>query len=269
VRTQASTGPTNTERSSDVREPPSPKGLPLLGHLVELGRDPLGALARWSREHGDVVALRLGVWPMLLISDPNLIEQVLVKEHRNFVKNSFFWRQVTAVFGNGLLTSEGDFWLRQRRLAAPAFTGQRLARYGEVMVRHTQAMLDRWKAGAARDLHTDMMGLTLGIATETLFGSKVEEEVVEIDHAVNDLAEEIASRMARPFVIPDIVPLPGHIRYRRALRTIEQVIARLISERRSRGSDSGDLLSILMLARDDHGQAMSDQQLRDEAITIF
>jgi cytochrome P450 len=114
-----------------------------------------------------------------------------------------------------------------------------------------------------------MMGLTLRIAAETLFGSEVEEDIDEIDHAVNALAEEIATRMARPFVIPDSVPLPGHIRYRRGLRRIEQVIARMINKRRSQSEDTGDLLSMLMQARDEHGYPMSDQQLRDEAITIF
>jgi cytochrome P450 len=114
-----------------------------------------------------------------------------------------------------------------------------------------------------------MMGLTLKIAAKTLFGSDVHEDVVEIDLAVNDLADEMASRMARPFVLPDAVPLPGHIRYRRGLRKIEQVIARIVNERRSRDEDAGDLLSMLMLARDEHGHPMSDQQLRDEAITIL
>jgi cytochrome P450 len=251
------------------REARGPRGLPVLGHLGHLARDPLGFFTQCYREYGDVVALRLGTWPMLLISDPELIEHVLVKDHRNFVKNSFFWRQVTAVFGKGILTSEGDFWHRQRRLAAPAFTGHRLARYGEVMVRQTQRMLAGWEVGQERDLHADMMGLTLRIAAETLFGSEVEEDIDEIDHAVNALAEEIATRMARPFVIPDSVPLPGHIRYRRGLRRIEQVIARMINKRRSQSEDTGDLLSMLMQARDEHGYPMSDQQLRDEAITIF
>jgi cytochrome P450 len=261
--------PSPERSASAAREARGPKGLPVLGHLGHLARDPLGFFTQCYREYGDVVALRLGTWPMLLISDPELIEYVLVKDHRNFVKNRFFWRQVTAVFGNGLLTSEGDFWHRQRRLAAPAFTGQRLARYGEVMVRQTQRMLAGWEIGQERDLHADMMELTLRIAAETLFGSEVEADIDEIDHAVNALAEEIATRMARPFVIPDSVPIPGHIRYRRGLRRIEEVIAQMISKRRSQGEETADLLSMLMQARDEHGQPMLDQQLRDEAITIF
>jgi cytochrome P450 len=254
---------------SDSKSPPGPKGLPILGHLVDLARDPLSFLTACSRDHGDVVALRLGTWPTLLISDPVLVEHVLVKEHRAFVKNSFFWRQVTAVFGKGLLTSEGDLWQQQRRLAAPAFAGKRLSSYADVMVRHTRRMLDDWPVGIPRDIHADMMGLTLGIAAKALFGSEVEDDVAEIDAAVNALAKEIATRMARPFVIPDAVPLPGHIRYRRGLGKIEQVISRIVRERRSTNEDTGDLLSMLLMARDETGRPMSDQQLRDEVITIL
>jgi cytochrome P450 len=269
MRTLDTSEPRTRNAVSIRREAHGPRGLPVLGHLIDLARDPLGFLSDCAREYGDVVALRLGTWPTLLISDPELIETILVKDHRSFVKNSFFWRQVTAVFGSGLLTSEGEFWQRQRRLAAPAFAGKRLATYGDVMVHHTQRMLDGWRTGVGRDLHADMMGLTLKIAAKTLFGSDVHEDVVEIDQAVNDLADEMASRMARPFVIPDAVPLPGHLRYRRGLRKIQQVIARIVNERRVRNEDAGDLLSMLMLARDEHGHPMSDRQLRDEAITIL
>ena len=221
MRTTATPEPAAGDAASIPRKAPGPRGLLVIGHLVNLARDPLGFLTDCSREYGDVVNLRLGTWPTLLISDPELIEYILVKDHRSFVKNSFFWRQVTAVFGSGLLTSEGEFWHRQRRLAAPAFAGQRLATYGDVMVHHTQRMLDGWRTGVGRDLHADMMGVTLRIAAKTLFGSDMREDVAEIYHAVNDLAGEMASRMARPFVIPDAAPLPGHIRYRRGVQKIE------------------------------------------------
>ena len=261
--------PTQRRAATAAKSPPGPKGLPWLGNLPEIARDPLGFFSRCSREYGDVVNIPLGTWPSLLISSPELIEQVLVKEHRNFVKHRFFWRQVTAIFGHGLLTSEGEFWHRQRRLAAPAFTGQRLANYGAVMVRHTEGMLDEWRSGEVRDIHADMMALTLGIAAKSLFNAEVEQEVTEIGHAVDTVVQEIATRFTRPFVIPDFVPLPGHIRYRRGLRTVERVVKRIVDERKSRPADAGDLLSMLMQARDENGQAMSDRQLRDEMITLL
>jgi cytochrome P450 len=218
-------------------KPPGPKGLPLIGHLVEVARDPLSFFTACAQQYGDVVALRFGSWPVLLLSNPDDVEQVLVKEHQNFIKVRFFWRQVTAIFGTGLVTSEGEFWRRQRRLAAPAFSGQRLARYDSAMVGYTEEMLNGWVSGVPRDLHGDMMALTLRIAAKTLFNAEVEEDIAEIDHAVTALTDEIASRFARPFVIPDAVPLPGHIRYRRGLRRIEQVVARMIQERRSHPED--------------------------------
>ncbi len=153
-----------TDLASDARpasaihhKPTGPRGLPLLGHLLDIRRDVLGFFTQCSQDYGDVVALRFAGWPTLLINNPDHIEKVLVKEHRNFVKHKLFWRHVTALFGNGLLTSEGDFWHRQRRLSAPAFSGQRLTGYGATMVQHTSRLLDTWRVGEIRDLHADMM----------------------------------------------------------------------------------------------------------------
>jgi len=252
-----------------VEAPRGPRGIPLLGNLPAMGKDPLGFITSCARDYGDVVALRFGSWPAALLSNPEHLETLLVKQHRNFVKNRFSWRQVKAIFGNGLLTAEGEDWARQRRLAAPAFTGERLRSYGDVMVRLTGRMLDGWHDGDVRDVHHDMMALTLRIAAKTLFDSEVERDVEEIDHAVSVLTDEIAVRFARPFVIPDIIPLPGHIRYRRALRNIEAVVAHMIAERRTSGRDTGDFLSMLMQARDENGEPMSDKLLRDEVITLL
>src|SRR3954451_19382657 len=195
--------------STDRARPDGPKGVPLLGNLVDLGRDPLGFYTECANRYGDIVSMRLGAWPSLLLSNPDDIEQVLVKQPQAFVKNSFFWRHVTALFGRGLLTSEGALWQRQRRLAAPAFTGPRLTRYGETMVAHTGAMLDTWKVDEIRDVHADMMVLTLRIAAESLFGAVVEEDVETIKRDGDAITREIAARFTRLFVIPDIVPLPG------------------------------------------------------------
>src|SRR5215217_8077269 len=129
-----------------------------------------------------------------------------------------------------------------------------------------------WKGGNPMWLaisHADMMGLTLGIAAKALFDSEVEEDVAAMDKAVNALTDQIAVRFARPFVIPDVVPLPGHIRYRRALRRVESVVQRIIRERRSDRQDKGDLLSMLMQARDENGDPMPERQLRDAAGTLL
>src|SRR5215207_9456951 len=150
--------------------PPGPKGLALVGNLLAVRRDVLGFFSDCARRPGDVVRMRFGPWPTLLLSNPANLESVLVKNASNFVKQRLFWRQVTAIFGSGLLTSEGAFWLHQRRLAAPAFAGPQLVSYGAVMVH------------------------TLQIAAKTLFGTELKQNLAEIDEAVGLLTDEIATR---------------------------------------------------------------------------
>ena len=223
--------------------PPGPRGLPLLGNLLEFSRDVLGAYDDWARRYGDVVALRLGAWPAVLLNHPDHAEQVLVRNPHNFIKFPFFFRHVRAIFGQGLLTSEGAFWLRQRRLAAPAFHPQRLAGYGESMVRSTERTIEMWRPDEARDVHADAMALTLRIAAKTLFDTEVESNVAEIGQAFGAITEEIAVRIRRPFRIPDAIPTPGNLRYRRGVSRIDRLVTAIIRERRAQGEDRGDLLS--------------------------
>ncbi|HEV7252855.1 MAG TPA: cytochrome P450 [Mesorhizobium sp.] len=251
------------------RRPPGPKGVPLLGNLLPW-HDPLVAFAEAARNYGDIVGLNFAGWPAVLVSDPEAIETILVRRHKDFVKNSFFWRHVTAIFGQGILTSEGELWQKQRRSAAPAFAGKQLLSYDAAMSEATGRMLNDWRDGQILDVHPELMGLTLRIAAKTLFDTEVEEEVAAIEEAVDVLVLEVASRFTRPIYIPDSIPLPRHIRYTRALRSIDRVVSRFISERRSAGTAGRqDFLSRLMAARDENGTPMSDKQLRDEAITLL
>ncbi|MEO8349719.1 MAG: cytochrome P450 [Acidobacteriota bacterium] len=249
--------------------PPGPKGSPLLGSLPDFARDILGYMTFCAREYGDIVYLRLAGWEVFQLNHPDLIDVVLRQERDNFVKHRFFWRHVTAIFGNGLLTSEGDFWLRQRRLAAPAFHPDRIAAYGDVMVRYAERLADGWQDGEVRDVHREMMKVTMEIVSKTLFDADVERDVDDVGSAFDVVLKEIGSRFRRPFRIPDGVPTPGNLRYRRGVATLNRVINRIVAERRASPADRGDLLSMLMSARDDDGAAMSDEQLRDELVTLF
>lgn len=239
----------------------------MLGSIPTIRRDPLSFFTDCAYRYGDVVAVSFGQKTALLLSDQADIERVLLSEHTTFPKGSFFWRQVKAVFGIGLLTSSGTFWQRQRPLAAPAFAGQRLASYAGSVVRLTERMPVSWRPSDTRNIHADMMALTLPIAAETLFGAQFEADVSRMDAAMHDIGEKIAARFSRPILIRDAVPLPGHLRYRRGLRVIEQVVTRIITERRK--DPGSDLLSATMNARDEIGAAMSDEKLRDEAITFL
>lgn len=252
-----------------LRVPPMPRGLPVLGNLLDIGLDPFKAFETWTRDHGEIVRLQLGAWPTLLVSGSDLIEQVLVKQHENFTKHRFFWRHVALLTGTGLFTSEGKFWQRQRKLAAPAFAGQRLQSYDSAMTRLTEEMLATWPDDTVIDLHPQMMALGLRIAARTMFSAEVAADVQLIETAMKDILAEISRRYSRLFLIPDAVPLPGHLRYRRGIAAIEGVVRRLIDERRGSTEDRGDLISMLMAARDDDGQPMTDKQLRDEVLTMM
>jgi cytochrome P450 len=251
-----------------LSRPPGPKGHLLLGNLPEFGADVLGFFASTARAHGDIAWVPLATRPAYLISHPDLIESVLVANHQNFIKHSFFWRHVGAIFGSGLLTSEGSLWRRQRRLAQPAFHRDRIAAYGEVMIAYTERMLDGWRDGETREVHEDLMHLTLLIVAKVLFDADVARDVKSVGEALDMAMKEIASRFRRPFRIPDMLPLPGNIRYRRAVKRLDDVVYRIIAAHRARAG-SGDLVDLLMQARDDDGNAMTDVQLRDEAITIM
>jgi cytochrome P450 len=172
------------------------------------------------------------------------------------------------VFGKGLLTSEGDFWLRQRRLAQPAFHRARIASYASTMVEYTERLLDEWQDGEERDIHKEMMRLTLQIVGKTLFDADVEHDAQDVGKSL-ELLLEIGADFRRTLFVPQWLPTPTNIRKERAIRLIENVLYRIIAEKRASGRDAGDLLSMLLAAQDEDGSRMTDQQLRDEAITLF
>ncbi len=250
--------------SSPPIAPTGPKGLPVLGHLTEMARDTLGFLERSAREHGDVTALKLAANEALLFNNSDLIEQVLVKQHEKFTKNRFFWRQMFALLGNGLFTAEGADWQRQRKAAAPAFATRPLETYSADMVALAERMVDRWQDGAEIDLHHEMMRLALLIAAKTLLDADVEDDLADIEQAANWVVDEVAARFSRPVVIPDWVPLPGHVKYLRGIKVVDRMVYRIIAETRSGKRQPGMFLKALMEARDENGRALSDKQLRDE-----
>jgi cytochrome P450 len=252
-----------------MKLPPGPPGHFLVGNLPEFARDLLAFHEHCRDTYGDIVRLKLGTRTVYVLNHPDLIHEVLVANHRNFIKHSFFWRHVTAIFGSGLLTSEGDSWLRQRRLMAPAFHRERITGYGQTMVAYTERMLDTWRAGEVRNVHHDMMHLTLEIVGKVLFDADVGGDADAIGTAFDAVTDEIAARFRRPVFIPDWIPLPGNVRYNRGVRTLNNFVYRIIREHRANGAQGGDLLSMLMQARDEDGNRMNDTQLRDEAVTLL
>jgi cytochrome P450 len=255
---------------AELPAPPSlPRGLPF-AKLLAFRRDPLGFIERAQREHGDVVHFGFGPRPIYLLAHPELVREVLVSNHRNFIKSRALQR-ARVILGEGLLTNEGEAHLRQRRLTQPAFHRERVAALAGAMVAHAERCGARWRAGVEVDATREMNRLTLAIAGETLFGADVESEADEIGAALS-IAMQAFRRLTNPLgALLDRLPVPGTLRVRRAKERLDATIYRMIAERRASGGGGGDLLSLLLEARDEEGDGggMSDLQLRDEALTLF
>lgn len=241
----------------------------MFGSAGDFRRDQLGFYASCARQYGDYVQTRMGPYRVFLIFHPDAIEELLVARNRDFIKSPGV-RLLRPVLGDGLLLSEGDTWLRQRRLVQPAFHRQRVAGYGDVMASYAARHIAEWKDGDTRDMHAEMMALTQAIVAKTLFDADVSGDAHQVGQAAEVLMRDFGARLQRFRVIPQWIPTPGNLRSRRAIRRLDQTILRIIDARRASGEDRGDLLSILVHAQDaDDGTRMTAQQVRDEAMTLF
>jgi len=230
-------------------------------------QNPLDYFTAMAQKYGDVSGMRIGKFRSLFINRPDLIEDVLVNNARLYHKGRIL-KANKYLFGEGLLTSEGDFWLRQRRLAQPAFHRARVNAYAATMAEYAGQLIETWRNGEERDIHEEMMQLALRIVSKTLFDADVMRDAKEIGETL-DVLLQIAANFGRTILVPLWVPSPRNIRAKLGIKRLEKVIYRIIAERRASGRDTGDLLSILLQAQDEDGTHMNDRQLRDETITLF
>ena len=261
----------HTAESISKPAPPVPSGPPFLRRLIfGLRRNPLDFLSRIAAEYGDSTHFPVGHWNYWFFTHPDAIRDVLVTSEDKFIKGPAL-RRAKDTLGEGLLTSEGDLHKRQRRLVQPALHPQRVATYGEVMTRYTSETIEQWRDGQEIDLHQQMMQLTLRIVAKTLFDADVASEVDAIGHAMDVSVGMFARAMSPWGPLLNFLPLPSNFRFKRAWGRLMGTIDGFIKERRADGRDRGDLLSRLIRATDAEGDggAMSDRQLRDEAITLF
>ncbi|MBC8162889.1 MAG: cytochrome P450 [Roseiflexaceae bacterium] len=252
------------------RVPPGPKPPPVIGFLPQLQRDPLGFFTSAMMKYGDFVRVGKGWY---LISHPDLIKHVLQDNNRNYVKGAAV-EPLKLLVGNGLLTSEGTFWLRQRRLAQPAFHHRRIASMADTMVQLTGETLDRWQheygRGQRFDVATEMMALTARIIGVTMFGTDVAGRTGELYAALSTSIHFVNQRSFSLLRLPPSVPTPKNRQFTKALASIDGLMLGIIADHRRSNKDNGDLISMLMQATDaDTGEKMSDQQLLDEAKTVF
>lgn len=258
------------KNKSERKLAPGPKRKALGDQLVPMSRDPLKFLLQIAREHPDIATFKLGPQRTFLLSKPEYIEDVLVANDWNFLKGRGLQR-AKKVLGKGLLTSEGNFHRRQRRLSQPAFHKQRLAAYGAVMAEYAARARDGWTDGETRDIAQDMMQLTLAIVAKTLFDADVHGEAKEIGQALTEVLELFATFSSPLTEITDKLPTARNRRVKRGKQRLDETIYRIIAEHRAASEDRGDLLSMLLLAQDteEGSGGMSDEQLRDEVMTLF
>lgn len=238
-----------------------------LGNALVLRADPLGTLLDWQAKYGPVVKVQLRRWTYLL-NDPEDVKQVLVSHQTRYHKGENL-KVATAVFGQGLLTSEEPLHLSQRHLMQPAFHREILQSYADVMVGRTLRLAESWSKPQEVDVHEGMMRLTLEIAAKTMFGVDDVAEAVALSEAIETAQEVFRNRTMALWSAPEWFPTPTNLRAWKALDVMDGLILRIIAERRRSAGDRQDLLSMLMRAEDEAGQGIDDAQLRDEALTLL
>ena len=248
--------------------PPSQKPNLIGGHFKKFRGDPTGFLTTQAGL-GDVSFFRMGSQPGYFLNHPDLVRDLFVVNAHKFMKGRALQRSKT-LLGEGLLTSEGAFHLRQRRMIQPAFHRTRIAGYARSMVEFADQMSQTWTDGETRDIDTEMMRLTLRIVAKTLFSANVEDEEDDVGNAMTTVSKLFDFLLLPYSEWLQKLPLPQTRRFNRARATLNSVIYGIIDERRRSGHDKGDLLAMLLAARDEaDGGSMTDEQIRDEALTLF
>ncbi len=253
--------------------PPAPPGNWLFGTAKEFSEDPVAYINRYGSRYGPVWTMMARLRKVVLVCDPQWVKYVLQDNNRNYTK-SFGYELLRPLLGNGLLTSEGEFWMSQRRLMQPAFHKQAILAFADVMVAEGELCAERMRAAAARgevvNISAEMSRITMAIVSKCLLGMVVPGDLDRISASLELANRDANHRIQHPMTIPMKVPTPANLKVRRALAELDQTINTIIADRRRSGQRGGDLLSMLLEARDaDTGEAMSDRQLRDEIATIF
>lgn len=251
-----------------IRKPRTPRRLPLLGHALSFARDPLEFIVA-MRPAGDLVRLRLGPLDLYLVNSPALVRQVLTDAatyERGLQADRF-----RIFFGEGLLISDGPLHLRNRRLVQPAFHRQRIAAYADVMCEEAAAMTARWREGEQIAADDELMELTLRVVGRTLFSTALGAEVVdEVVRSVPLVLDGVGRRARDPFGVVKMLPTAGNREFNAAILRLRDVVDRIVGQYRSSGTDHGDMVSMLLLAKDaETGEQLTDAQVRDEVITML
>lgn len=253
------------------KQPATAPGFPIVGNMAEFAQNPIKFITRLKEEYGDVAGFSLLGKKAVLISNPHDIDEILLETGTRYSngKNGTS-HALKIVLGNGLVTSEGDFWKRQRKLMAPTFHHQSIKKYADLIVAYAQDMAKTWQHGATRDIHQDMMTLTQRIIMKALFDVDVLENALEASKAFDAMMHGLDAEMrGLDAILPGFIPTSTRRRMVEGVDYINRLLMDIIEQRRANGSTNHDLLTMLMDARDDEGQPMSTTQLLDEIRTLY
>jgi cytochrome P450 len=255
---------------TSTRYPRGPKGHFIFGSRLDYGRDPIGFTDHCAKEYGDIVYFNGLLFSGFQFNHPDYIEEILVRQCSSFVKDSSL-QILKKLLGEGLVTSEGSLWQHQRRLIQPAFHRDRIATYAEMMVTYANRLSSLWQDSEIRDVHQDMMRLTIEIVARTLLGADVLHEADSVGTAMQLIIEYFETRSRSPLLLllPDWAPTSENLRFHTVTQKMNKVIFNIIQQRRAIGAGKDDLISMLLQAQDEDGRRITDQQLRDEVMTLF
>ena len=255
--------------STTNKMPPGPPVRWPGGHIWQFRSDPIKFFTRNVKEYGDLIRLNFVGYDVYQVHHPELIQQVLVRSAAHMNKSLIYKRTLSEYLGNGLLISDGSFWRRQRQLAQPAFHTGRIQAYAGIMTEYSDRLLETWQPGQVRNISDEMMKLTLHIVAKTLFDKDTSSESESIGEALEVLLHSVMENTYTLINLPSWIPTPARRRKRWSIDTLHQITETIISERRQSEEDKGDLLSMLLMARNEDNEQMSDTQVRDEALTVF
>lgn len=262
-------GPAGPSSDAIVAKDPPNAGVRFLLANIARRTDPLTFLVRCAREYGDVVTFGPGSSRVVLVSHPDLIEDVLVRNARNFRK-AVFLRGARRVLGESILTTDGESWVHHRRLILPSFRRDRLASYWRTMETSVRQWVDVWQAGVARDIYAELTRLSLAIATRTVLKlDPTESQLRELDGALGTVIEWMQAERGTLAAAPAWLPTPRNLAVRGALRFLDEFVYESIRRRRVRGDGGDDLLTALLQSRSEGGAPLTDKRIRDEIVTLL
>ncbi|HLG60564.1 MAG TPA: cytochrome P450 [Ktedonosporobacter sp.] len=254
-------------KKSTAKLPPGPKPQPFFGNILQFRQDQTAYLQDLQRTYGDLATIYVGRRPSILVSHPDYIRYILTEHPRDF--SSVQTRSdLKEVLGEGLLTIEGETHRQQRRMVQPAFHRKRVESYAEDMVRFSQDLLEEWHEGEEVDISQAMQELTLRIVVKSLFSLELASQVRELGYLFTQMAEHRRKILAQLLNIYIDAPFTEYGKRMGARRGIDKFIYQLIDQRRAEGRDTGDILSMLLVAQDE-GDALTNEQVRDHVMTFI